>query len=146
MKNLGPRTWQEIIETDEKRNDLESYILTMRDQLSWDFFDFPSVCCLLFVVCCLLLLVALCCLLFVVCLFLLLLWWLLCNEASSILRALPKHDEQCLSKYSEGGMKTFRKHTLPVQDKCSDGGQYGVFISSGDREKLESELMKAEAF
>lgn len=35
-------------------------------------------------------------------------------------------------------------YILTMRDKCSEGGQYGAFISSGDREKLESELMKAE--
>lgn len=35
-------------------------------------------------------------------------------------------------------------YILTMRDKCSEGGQYGPFISSGDREKLESELMKAE--
>lgn len=31
-----------------------------------------------------------------------------------------------------------------MRDKCGESGQYGSFISPGDREKLESELMKAE--
>eukprot|EP00440_Ansanella_granifera_P040615 gb/GFBE01044050.1/.p1 GENE.gb/GFBE01044050.1/~~gb/GFBE01044050.1/.p1 ORF type:complete len:835 (+),score=335.21 gb/GFBE01044050.1/:1-2505(+) len=31
-----------------------------------------------------------------------------------------------------------------MRDKCSESGTYGAYISSADREKLESELMKAE--
>ncbi|CAE7812218.1 MSI3, partial [Symbiodinium sp. CCMP2456] len=35
-------------------------------------------------------------------------------------------------------------YILTMRDKCSEGGQYGAFISSAEREKFDSDLLKAE--